>query len=109
MTAPCASRRRNRKDRSMSPWKAIIPAVAALAVLGAYIVALHLAGPGPAGAAIPQQHMPAMPVPVARIVKKTVPIFLEYPGRTEAIRSITLQAKVSGFVQEQVVPDGADV
>ncbi|HVZ05635.1 efflux RND transporter periplasmic adaptor subunit [Hyphomicrobium sp.] len=51
----------------------------------------------------------AMPVPVTHIVKKTVPVYLEYSARTESIRNITLQARVSGYVEEQHVPDGADV
>lgn len=60
-------------------------------------------------AAAPAPAMQAMPVPVASVVKKTIPIFLNYPARTESIRSITLQAKVSGYILDQAVPDGADV
>src|SRR6266851_6817391 len=51
----------------------------------------------------------ALPVPVAAVVKKTVPIFLDYVGTTEAIRSVTLQAKVTGYLARQALPDGADV
>lgn len=51
----------------------------------------------------------AMPVPVTRIVKKNVPVYLDYAARTESIRNITLQARVAGYVEEQHVPDGADV
>jgi multidrug efflux system membrane fusion protein len=51
----------------------------------------------------------AMPAPIVRIVKKTIPITLEYPARIEALQSVTLQAKVTGFVTEQSAPDGADV
>ncbi len=43
------------------------------------------------------------------VVKKTVPIFLDYVGTTEAIRSVTLQAKATGYLARQAVPDGADV
>jgi len=50
-----------------------------------------------------------MPVPVVKIVKKTIPIYLEYAARTESIRNIALQAKVSGYIQKQHVADGADV
>ena len=50
-----------------------------------------------------------MPVPVAKVVKKTIPVYLDYSARTESIRAINLQAKVSGFVQEQPVTDGTDV
>jgi multidrug efflux system membrane fusion protein len=78
---------------------------------GAYFLArgeLDLAGSG-AGAAPTGPAPQAMPVPVVGIVKKTIPIYLEYSARTEAIRDVTLQAKVSGYIQEQVVPDGTDV
>lgn len=53
--------------------------------------------------------MPAMPVPVAKVIKKVVPIYLEYAARTEAIQNVTLQAKVSGYLLQQVAPEGADV
>lgn len=52
---------------------------------------------------------PAMPVPVTSIVKRSIPITLDYAARTESIRAITLQAKVSAFLLEQRVSDGADV
>ena len=51
----------------------------------------------------------ALSVPVRAVVKKTVPIFLDYVGTTEAIRTVTLQAKVTGYLARQAVPDGADV
>jgi membrane fusion protein, multidrug efflux system len=63
----------------------------------------------PAKAAVEQPPMPAMPVPVSSVVKKTIPIYLDYAARTEAIRSIDLQAKVSGYVLDQSAADGADV
>jgi multidrug efflux system membrane fusion protein len=53
--------------------------------------------------------MPAMPVPVAKVIKKAVPIYLDYAARTEAIQNVTLQAKVSGYLLQQVAPEGADV
>lgn len=62
-----------------------------------------------AGAATPNPAMMAMPVPVAKIVRKTVPLYLDYSARTESIRSIALQPKVSGYIQQQHVADGADV
>ena len=69
---------------------------------------LHAAGATPAAA---QTAPPAfvMPVPVARVVKRTIPVVLDYAARTEAVRGIALQAKVSAYVVEQRVPDGADV
>lgn len=53
--------------------------------------------------------MPAMPVPVAKVVKKTIPIYLDYAARMEAIQSVTLEAKISGYLQQQVAPEGANV
>ena len=91
----------------------------ALAALGALVVrydpsiADRLLG-GSSGAAAPAAASPAppafvMPVPVARVVKRSIPIVLDYSARTESIRAIALQAKVSAYVVEQRVPDGADV
>jgi multidrug efflux system membrane fusion protein len=62
-----------------------------------------------AGAATPNPAMMAMPVPVTKIVRRTIPIYLEYSARTEAINQVALQAKVAGYVEEQHVPDGTDV
>ena len=50
-----------------------------------------------------------VPVPVKTVIRRTVPIFLGYAGTTEAIRTVTLQAKVTGYVARQAVSDGADV
>jgi multidrug efflux system membrane fusion protein len=51
----------------------------------------------------------ALRVPVRAVVSKTVPISLDYVGTTEAIRAVTLQAKVTGYLARQAVPDGTDV
>jgi multidrug efflux system membrane fusion protein len=51
----------------------------------------------------------AMPVPVAKVIKKTIPIYLDYSARTEAINNVTLQARISGHLMQQHQPDGADV
>lgn len=86
-------------------------ALIVIALGGAYLLArgeLDFGGGG-AGAAPSAAAPQAMPVPVVGIVKKTIPIYLEYSARTEAIRDVVLQAKVSGYLQEQAVPDGADV
>lgn len=63
----------------------------------------------PADAAVDPAPMPAMPVPVTAVVKKTLPVYLDYAARTESIRSIALQAKVSGYILDQPAEDGADV
>ncbi len=63
----------------------------------------------PAKAAPSTPTAAALPVPVVGVVKKTVPIYLAYSARTESIQKVTLLAKVTGYVQSQEVPDGADV
>lgn len=78
-------------------------AVAAVASLHAFSGRL-----GGAEASAPPPMM-AMPVPVVEVVKKTLPIYLDYPGRIESIRNIALQARVSGYIESQSVADGADV
>ncbi len=85
--------------------------LASLAALGATAIAgVEIASHvfGEAKASAPPAMM-VMPVPVAPVVKKTLPIYLDFPARTEAIRSASLQARVSGFVESQLAPDGADV
>jgi multidrug efflux system membrane fusion protein len=85
--------------------------LATVATIGvATLTGLHIAGDwaGGAKASAPPQQM-AMPVPVAEVVKKTLPIYLDYPGRVESIRSIALQARVPGYIQSQPASDGADV
>ncbi|MDP1159932.1 biotin/lipoyl-binding protein, partial [Klebsiella variicola] len=37
------------------------------------------------------------------------PVYLDYTARAEAIRSVALQAKVSGYILEQAAEDGVDV
>jgi multidrug efflux system membrane fusion protein len=94
----------------MRLWKVSlgVTLIAALAAAGVY---LHSYNPqkGGADAAAPNPAMAAIPVPVKKIVKRTVPIYLDYSAHTEAIRHVTLQAKVPGYLEEQAVPDGADV
>src|ERR1700738_4987474 len=51
----------------------------------------------------------AMPVPVASVVRRTVPVDLDYIGRTEAIRTVALQSQVTGYLAKRGAPDGADV
>jgi len=92
-------------------WK-IALGTAALAAIAVAVVVVRqgdaLFG-GSAGATMPNPAMMAMPVPVTNIVKKTIPITLEYSARTESIRNVALQAKISGYIQQQHVADGVDV
>jgi membrane fusion protein, multidrug efflux system len=77
----------------------------ALAATGSVLLDSSSHGAAPTPAAI----MPAMPAPVAPVVQRTVPVYLDFIGTTEAIRSITAEAQVTGYLDSQVVPDGADV
>src|SRR5579863_181449 len=88
-------------------WTAATLAVLALAT----VAGVRVAGdrPGDAKAAAPAAVMMAMPVPVVAVVKTNLPIYLNYPGRVEAIRAISLQARISGYIESQVAADGAEV
>jgi multidrug efflux system membrane fusion protein len=95
----------------MRSWKVAFAAIAVAVIVIAFLVLRRgdaLIG-GTAGAATPNPATIAMPVPVTKIVKKAVPIYLDYSARTESIRNIALQAKVSGYIRQQHVPDGTDV
>ena len=86
-----------------------LAAVATIAIVA--VVGIRIAGERADGAteSTAPPAMMAMPVPVVSVVKKTLPIYLEYPGRIESIRSIALQARASGYIESQLAPDGADV
>lgn len=75
----------------------------ALAAVG-FVLATSSGHKGPAPAP-----MPAMPVPVVTVQTQTVPVYLEFVATTQAIRSVTLQAKVTGYLDTRPVGDGADV
>jgi multidrug efflux system membrane fusion protein len=95
----------------MRSWKIALAATTIAAVAIGFVVLRRgdaLIG-GTAGAATPNPATIAMPVPVATIVKKAIPIYLDYSARTESISNIALQAKVSGYIRQQHVPDGTDV
>jgi multidrug efflux system membrane fusion protein len=93
----------------MKLWKIALGLGLAIAVLTPWLeVARDAKAPG-TGAATPPAAAMLMPVPVTKIIKKTLPIYLDYSARTESIDNVTLQAKVSGYLKRQLVPDGADV
>jgi len=73
--------------------KIFLAALAAIGVVG--FVGFRAVGDHADGAteSAPAPAMMAMPVPVVTVVKKTLPIYLDYPGRIESIRSIALQAQ----------------
>jgi membrane fusion protein, multidrug efflux system len=95
----------------MRHWKTGVGVVAALAAsAGAASVIRHNGG-SMGGSARAASAPPAfvMPVPVVPVVKKPVPVYREYTARTEAIRSISILPRISGYVQKQDTADGSDV
>jgi membrane fusion protein, multidrug efflux system len=99
--------RLNKMEMSqMQKWKLGVGAAVVAIVAVAAVFAFQRGEPAKAATG-PGQF--AMPVPVTKIVRKTIPIYLEYAARTEAIRNVALQAKIAGYVQIQHVADGADV
>src|SRR5580700_483579 len=99
------------ESRIMRSWKFAFAATAVAAIVIGFVVLRRgetLIG-NTAGAATPNPAAIAMPVPVATIVKKAIPIYLDYSARTESVANISLQAKVPGYIRQQHAPDGADV
>jgi multidrug efflux system membrane fusion protein len=70
---------------------------------------IEAAQPKQAAAAPAGPAMHGMPVPVTPVVKRTIPIVLDYAARTESIRNIQLLARVAGYVESQPARDGSDV
>ena len=89
----------------MRHWKILLGSAAVVCV-GAVILVSSLRS-GPVAAAAPSGP-PAMPVPITSVIKKTIPVYLEYSARTESIREVSLQARVAGYIQSQPAADGAD-
>ncbi|MGH7800209.1 MAG: efflux RND transporter periplasmic adaptor subunit [Thermodesulfobacteriota bacterium] len=48
-------------------------------------------------------------VTVAKVTQMTVPIYLNYVGTTQSVRSVDIVARVEGFLWERHFVDGADV
>jgi multidrug efflux system membrane fusion protein len=82
-------------------------AASAMAAAAIGVVLFGVSGHGApnAGSAPPA----AMPVPVVSVVTRTVPVWLDYVGTTQAVRSVTLQAQVTGYLASRGAEDGADV
>lgn len=95
----------------MRRWKIALGtavALGAISVASVHLLDMGSLSAGTAGAATAPAAF-VMPVPVVNVVKKTIPIYLDYAARMEPIRSITLQARVPGYLQEQNADDGSDV
>jgi RND family efflux transporter MFP subunit len=48
-------------------------------------------------------------VTVVAAAQRRVPVYGEYIGQTEAIKTVEVRARVEGFLERQAVPDGATV
>jgi multidrug efflux system membrane fusion protein len=95
----------------MRCWKTGLSVFAAIVASAAAVSAIR-DNAGMAGNVEPTATPPpamAMPVPVTTVVRKKIPIYREYPARTEAIRSIAIQPRISGYIQSQNMADGSDV
>ncbi len=95
----------------MQRWQLGFGLVIGTAAIAVAVSAIRHEGAGTSHAATAATPPPmrAMPVPVAPVVKKAIAVYYEYAARTEAIRGIALQPRISGYVQSQDVADGSDV
>jgi RND family efflux transporter MFP subunit len=48
-------------------------------------------------------------VTVVAAAPHRVPVYGDYIGQTEAVKTVEVRARVEGFIERQAVPDGADV
>ena len=48
-------------------------------------------------------------VTVVAVGQRSVPVYGQYVGQTEAVKTVEVRARVEGFIERQVAPDGADV
>ncbi len=48
-------------------------------------------------------------VTVVAATPRRVPVYGQYVGQTEAVTTVEVRARVEGFIERQVAPDGADV
>jgi RND family efflux transporter MFP subunit len=70
-------------------------------------VGLGLVACSPTPEAVPAPTPPA--VTVVAVAQRAVPLYAEYVGQTEAVQTVEIRARVEGFLERQVVPDGAEV
>jgi len=71
------------------------------------VAAAALAACNQSPEAVPVPRPPA--VTVVAVTQRTVPVHGEYVGQTEAVRTVEVRARVEGFLERQVVSDGAAV
>jgi RND family efflux transporter MFP subunit len=76
-----------------------------ITALATLVLALGACSRSPDAAATPQ--IPSVTVVAAG--QRRVPVYGQYVGQTEAVKTVDVRARVEGFVERQLVPDGADV
>lgn len=76
-----------------------------LVVMALATLALSACDRSPRAAATPKPPE----VTVVPVGQQTVPLYGQYVGQTEAVQTVDVRARVEGFIQRQVVPDGAEV
>jgi membrane fusion protein, multidrug efflux system len=81
------------------------PSRAALCALGASIVFLGACGGGGKQRSAP----PAVPVTVAKVVQKTMPVTLRAIGHVEAIATVAVKARIGGELQKVWFTEGQAV
>jgi membrane fusion protein, multidrug efflux system len=77
-----------------------------------FALALGLTVTGIAGCGRGPEALPAPTPPTVTVVPvlaRTVPVYGQYVGQTEAVQTVEVRARVEGFLERQAVPDGADV
>jgi RND family efflux transporter MFP subunit len=75
------------------------------AALVTALLSLPACGRSPGAGATPN----APAVTVVAVEQRRVPVYGQYVGQTEAVKTVEVRARVEGFVERQAVPDGADV
>ena len=101
--APHVPARENPRGRRWLGWPGVVFAVL---VVGAGAGAWWFMGRAPVQA---KAAPPPMPVPVFLVKAVTVPVYRSFPGVTQAMRTVTIQARVTGYLVQQAAVDGADV
>ena len=74
-----------------------------------FLFALILAFCSGCGKSDKDSQTPTPEVTIAQVKKETVPIYLDYVGLTQSVESVTINARVEGFLIERAFVDGADV
>ena len=87
----------------------VVAGAAATIVLAIVAIGFDIPHKSAAAAASDSGRQPALPVPIVSVVRKAVPVYLEYAASAEAIRSVTLEAKVTGYLAARNAKDGANV